>query len=513
MVAAYFAEHPAATVVEDGKALFTMTQATFALNVQPAGELGRCVLQLWSEERNVVRRITGVHARKDGLLLDTQRLGQSKPGMIQLTDARERRVPTERRMGRTRYVKLVERSVLRHFPDWKPSALLTSQDLKNSIGPQYVRGEMTRGSSTMALLAVGVQETRDTIEGALTAGILWLKILRERADKAKKTVGGLRLILPAGETALTAARMRWLDESQARWELYELNEEQEELAPVPAVDSGNLMSKLLHAPDERAALERFATEIAQIEAMAPGADVQVRSGTEIAFALNGLVFARAHWNVAPGTFQRARRIVFGAGSHEMELTLHSKSHLQQMLERMRAARIADGDGSDPLYRMQPESWLESRLRAEIDAIDGELERSPVYSQAAVFSGISDRGMLDLLAVTRGGRLAVIELKVEEDMHLALQGLDYWMRVRHQHLSDAESKFTQMGYFPRRVLAREEPLLYLVAPALRVHPATEVVLRYLSPRVPWTLIALDERWRRELRVVWRKRSGVISPVIS
>jgi hypothetical protein len=122
-------------------------------------------------------------------------------------------------------------------------------------------------------------------------------------------------------------------------------------------------------------------------------------------------------------------------------------------------------------------------------------------------------MLDLLAVTRGGQLAVLELKVEEDMHLALQGLDYWMRVRHQHLSETESKFTGAGYFPRRVLAREEPLLYLVAPALRVHPATEVVLRYFSPRVPWTLIALDERWRKELRVVWRKRSGVISPVIS
>jgi len=42
--------------------------------------------------------------------------------------------------------------------------------------------------------------------------------------------------------------------------------------------------------------------------------------------------------------------------------------------------------------------------------------------------------------------------------------------------------------------------------LRVHPATDVVLRYLSPRVEWVLVALDERWRRQVRVVWRKRSG-------
>jgi hypothetical protein len=55
------------------------------------------------------------------------------------------------------------------------------------------------------------------------------------------------------------------------------------------------------------------------------------------------------------------------------------------------------------------------------------------------------------------------------------------------------------------LAEGAPRLYLVAPALRVHPATEVVLRYLSPRVEWALVALDERWRQKAKVVWRMRS--------
>jgi hypothetical protein len=517
-VEAYLVAHPAATVVEDGKALFSMTQATYALNVQGAGEpgtakQGRCVLQLWSEERNVVRRVTGMRERKESLVLETLRLGQTKPGMLELTDARERRSPTERRLARDRYVKTLERAVVRQFVEWKPSALKTSQDLKNSLGPQYVRGELVRGNSTLALLAVGAQETRETIEGALTAGVLWLEVLRERAGK--KIVGGLRLILPAGETALAAARMAWLDAGQAKWELYELDEEHEELRAIAAADSGNLMPRVLHVVDERAARDRFATEIAQIESMMPGAEIQVRSGTEIAFSLHGLVFARAVINVAAGSFERAQRLVFGAGASETELTGQSGPKLRAMLEKLRAARVPDGKGSNPLYRMQPEAWLESRLRADIQALDGDLERGPVYSQAAVFAGAGDRGMLDLLAVTRGGRLAVVELKVEEDMHLALQGLDYWMRVRHQHLSGEKSEFERMGYFPGRMLAREEPQLYLVAPALRVHSATETVLRYFSPRVKWTLVALDERWRKELRVVWRKRSGerVISPVIS
>jgi hypothetical protein len=33
-----------------------------------------------------------------------------------------------------------------------------------------------------------------------------------------------------------------------------------------------------------------------------------------------------------------------------------------------------------------------------------------------------------------------------------------------------------------------------------------VLRYLSLEVEWELIALTEHWRRELKVVFRKRSG-------
>jgi hypothetical protein len=124
-------------------------------------------------------------------------------------------------------------------------------------------------------------------------------------------------------------------------------------------------------------------------------------------------------------------------------------------------------------------------------------------------------MLDLLGVTDDGRLAVIELKADEDLHLALQGLDYWVRVRWHHRQTADTaerqgfglgEFQRLGYFGGMRLSEDDPRLYLVAPALRVHPATEAVLRYLSPRVDWTLVALDERWREKVKAVWRKRSG-------
>jgi hypothetical protein len=60
------------------------------------------------------------------------------------------------------------------------------------------------------------------------------------------------------------------------------------------------------------------------------------------------------------------------------------------------------------------------------------------------------------------------------------------------------------------LAATSPLLYFIAPALRIHPATETVLSYLSREIEWSLIAVSENWRRSLEVIWRKRAGGSQP---
>jgi hypothetical protein len=126
----------------------------------------------------------------------------------------------------------------------------------------------------------------------------------------------------------------------------------------------------------------------------------------------------------------------------------------------------------------------------------------------------ERGMLDLLTLDRNGRLVVLELKADEDLHLPLQALDYWIRVRA--LNDDQrpapsggaplSAFQRNGYFPGAEVSPLPPRLILAAPALRIHPANETVLRYLSPQIEWELIALAEHWRRDLKIVFRKRSS-------
>jgi hypothetical protein len=234
----------------------------------------------------------------------------------------------------------------------------------------------------------------------------------------------------------------------------------------------------------------------------PGTEVHVLSPAEISFRLFGLEFARARVAFAAGSFRPGEEIVFGVGANETVLDGESEAFFREITARLAISRHAgETRASDALWRMVPERWLESLVIRDVHALDHRLNSQFVYSQVPAFSA-ADRAMIDVLTSTHDGRLAVIELKADEDIHLPLQGLDYWARVRWHH---ARGEFQKFGYFPGTELSEQSPLLLLVAPALRIHPATDTLLRYFSPDVEWNLIAVDEHWRQEVKPVFRKRS--------
>ncbi|HEY4380163.1 MAG TPA: hypothetical protein VGN01_07435 [Acidobacteriaceae bacterium] len=513
----FLAEYPKAVVVEEGKVLFDMRSAKYSLGT----EHGRCTLQLWSEEGNIVRRVSAAvergSARDRMLRLTTHRFGQTRPGSLELLADQDRRTPTTREATRVRYLRVLERAMLRTqdnaWGDWKPDGFRTAMDLERSFGPAYARGSLVQGQHAWAVIAVNAAEAQAIVDGILTLGVLWLAHCRENAG-GRRLYRGLRLIVPRGMATLTASRLAWMNPDAAQWELWEFDEKTEELVERDAADHGNLSTRLLQAPSEVSARERFAesaTRVTQLvpEAMREVVEQRIRSGTEMAFLLHGLEFARVRAGYAGASFNRVQEITFGAGANETPLTDENAGDLRGLVARLFARRCAGGEKRDALYRMQPERWLENALRRDVSVIDRHLDAAHVYTQVPAFAA-ADRGMLDLLSVDKDGRLAVIEVKADDDLHLALQGLDYWVRVRwhHQQNPDATSglgEFQRHGYFGGVRLAEGAPRLYLVAPALRIHPATEAVLRYLSPRVQWTLVALDERWRQQVKVVWRKRS--------
>ena len=538
----YLAEFPEASLLESGSASFALSTAQYTL----AESHGRAVLHIWSEHANLVRRIVSATRRGDALRLMAQRFGQAQPQPLELAACRESQPPGERAEARRHFVRVIERTLAREFPDWQAEGLRAAMDLEHSFGPAYVRGQMTQAQRAWAVIAVGHGESLATVDGILTAGILWLVRCREQAG-GRRLFQGLRVIVPGGQAATTLSRVSWLDPRIARYEVYELDARAETLIQGDPHDRGNLATRLVHAPDEAKATSpegRFAEAIPQVLALLPdeadtsyeaakpaahrkqretpsnplGFEMRLRSSAELAFLRHGLEFARIRSSYSGQSFNRALEITVGAGASETLLTRGNQEEMRaliaELFRRRKAAggkTVITGTRKDPLFRLQPERWLESLLRADPAALDPALAAEPVYVQVPAIAGANDRGMLDLLTVTTSHRLAVIEVKADEDMQLAMQGLDYWIRVRDHHLANVDpatglGDLQQHGYFPHTRLSAEPPLLYLVAPALRIHSATETILRHFDPRIRWTLIALDERWRTRIRPVWRKRNS-------
>lgn len=510
-IESYLAEHPAAAVLEDGRVLFDMRMARYSVMESH----GRCLLQLWSEERNLVRTVIGVQSRPACLRVSTRRLGAPKPEALEFAPTSDRRTPTARDSGRRNYLRLLERVLARTFPGHKVDGMRSAMDLEHSFGPAYARGRLLKGTSAEAVVGVGSTESSATIDGVLTIGLLWLDHCRQHADPLRH-FGGLKVIVPADSGRTTAERMAWLNHAAAEFQLFTLDERTEELAPVDFRDTGNIASRLVHAFSPQAAIERCQAGLDRVLALVPEAARQrvepyPRSATEVGLLLHGLEFARVRHGVSAASFAQADEVTFGAGANETPLNDETEFLCRDLLARLFQSRHPDGVHADPLFRLQPERWLESQVRACMADVLTGFRNDLVYSQVpALASG--DRGMLDLLTLDRNARLVVMELKANEDLHLPLQALDYWIRVRALNEDRAPgpggrslSAFERAGYFPGAEVSPLPPRLLLAGPALRIHPANEPVLRYLTPQIEWELIAVAEHWRRDLKVVFRKRS--------
>jgi len=511
----YLADHPSAALLDEGRVLFDMRTAHYAVTESH----GRCLVQFWSEERNLIRTVAGIEQRAHCLRLSTRRMGAPRPQILELVPNSDRRTPTAREAARRNYQRLLERALTRCFIGCKVDGLRSAMDLEHSFGPAYIRGRLLRGTAAEAVIGVAEAESGAIIDGILTLGVLWLDHCRQKGD-SRRHFGGLKVIVPTGAWRTTAERMAWLNHAAADFQLFTLDERSEELTAVDFRDTGNLDARLVHALSADAAIERASEGIHRLLELVPEAarsrvEVRPRSASDVGLFLHGLEFARVRHSLAANSFTPQDELTFGAGANETPLTAESESLALNLFRRLFESRYPDGVQTDPLFRMQPERWLEGQIRARLGDLLPGLRTDLVYTQVPALS-TGDRGLLDLLTIDRNGRLTVIELKAQEDLHLPLQALDYWIRVRalnadRQPATGNEggrplSAFERQGYFAGAEVSPLPPRLLLAAPALRIHPANEILLRYLSPHVEWELIALAEHWRRDVKAVFRKRSS-------
>ena len=74
-----------AVVVEDGAMVFDLAEARYSVS----GDHNKCLLQFWSSERNIVRRVLDAELKNDILRLQVQRLGQARPSKLDICRERE----------------------------------------------------------------------------------------------------------------------------------------------------------------------------------------------------------------------------------------------------------------------------------------------------------------------------------------------------------------------------------------------------------------------------------------
>src|SRR5437868_12042442 len=145
-----------AIVLENGAVAFDLTQSKYSIS----GEHNKCLLHLWSVERNTVRRVLDAEVKNGTLRLAVQRLGQSRPSKLEICRERDRRSPTAKKAARAGYEHKLRRALQRHFPAFTITCLTTGVDLEKSFGPIYARGMLRQGQSGFAVLGVNAQETQ-----------------------------------------------------------------------------------------------------------------------------------------------------------------------------------------------------------------------------------------------------------------------------------------------------------------------------------------------------------------
>lgn len=463
--------------MEPGEAPFPLHEESYLLSSQ-ADHLR---FEVWDERRTLTRRITGVQERRSArLALVTERFG-GKTGLLTFADAaRPQAVTALRRGSRTVLESLLGRWLARQFAGWRVEQLTTGADLQHTLSPACPRACLTAGGRRVAALAAPAEHAED----ALTHALLWLAYLQQRGGAQ-----ALALFLPCGTETTTLLRLRHLN---VECRLFRYDETGFE-APVDAGDHGNLETKVepwQEGPPEP--LNEGQAWMRQVELLPSVEGIQLGAGVR-SLRVHGLEFARYEGGqLWQGVYRKTRA--------------RTLAEVERLAGEVALFRQVDGPAPDHPWRTaQPEAWLESVVRREVETLDARLRPEPVYGQVPELAGC-ERYCLDLLAAEQRGRLAVIELKAVEDPHLPLQALDYWIRVAHHA---ARGDFAASGYFPGLPVSAQAPRLLLVAPALQFHPSTETLLGFFASNIQVERIGLGVEWQRMARVVMRAR-GAQSP---
>ncbi len=519
--------HP--VLIEDGVEVFDLSDCTWRFSI----EFGKLIFEAWNGDRSLVRRLERVayaEAGRLGLVCRKSALHESSrlefceagvsaapAGSSQGAPRRRASTAAERNFDRTASRQSLVAALRERYAGWHFERVSQRSDREHSFSAWYTRGwarPAARGIPAWAFLGLRSEEGEAAADSALAFGLIWLDWLRQHFPRV--AFSGLKLFLPPLAAEINAHRAAYLRlaGNAAGIEIYAWNSEERNsltVSPLDLADFGNVETLLPLRRDRESLLE---AERPFLEALLHRVLGERREGVDlvadaarhfVSLRIHGLEVARAEAGPEP-------RLSFGIAPAFRRLEPSDEPEFAHFLNRVVRVRCAASDDTrHELYRLQAERWLESMLVRDLTRLDPRFVPGCLYPQVPAFAGTSaagvDRGVIDILGAVRDqrgrNRLAVIELKVQEEINLPLQALDYWLRVNWLH---RRGQFKARGYFPSLELSPEPPLLYLVSPAFRFHSSTGQILRYFDPVVEVIQVGINDPWREGVRVLFRRTLG-------
>ena len=369
---------------------------------------------------------------------------------------------------------------------------VTARNDRSHLSGVHARLVIRDRGKRLAGIGVSESELQPNVDAALAAGLTWLDELRRRSG----SVDGLMIFAPRCDTI--AIRLTGISLA-TKVSLFRIDETKGTIESVSPFDQGDLndsfrkAARRAHWPRPGMLPPDCAMLVESVRRLAPDQIEAHHRGPWVSLSIRGLEVARVWIN--------RRRVEFGIGEARLKLDHRNEQELDRLIQETISRRRPESElRNEMMFRFQPERWLESIISRDVTALDSTLDPRFVYSQVPTYRG-EQRTFIDLLAVTREGRLVVMELKVSEETEFPFQALDYWLRVEwHRSRGD----FHRRGYFEGLSLVDAPPLLYLVAPLFRFHETTKLIATSIHQRVPVYRIGINEDWRRGVKVLLRER---------
>ena len=502
-ISAFLLDHPNASLKQRGLILFGVDTVEHAVE----DTHGRCSLHFWSEFLNMRRTVTAAEESKGSLRLVISRLGTKKREVLWLLPGHAPHIVGPQEAAALRYAVCLQEFLARDLLEMdypiepgSRSGLMTAQRQG-----AYVRGLIKPGRHRWAFLGLGEHGSASSIDGLTRAGLMWLSQCRDSATVG--VIAGLKLICPQGRSAPSQCRISWLSLSM-NLELYELHEETGVLTRILCEREALCSAQIVSAFSEQVLLNRSIGALAELLPLLPAGAaahlaLQPLSPTTLSVRLHGFEFALVHYRVEPDSFKLRAYLYAKSGSRSALIAgPASRETFRSKMATLFEQRNIDGVRTSSYYRRSADAWLAERVRELLGYMEPAMVTHAVYRDVEVSSaGFKDS--IDLLALSGDGQLSIFSIRASENTLVPMRGLDQWIRIRELNRSGA---LKQAGYFPGCEVSGEDPQLIFVAPALRLHKTTERMLSYVSSAVKWSFIGVNEKWRENCTVIYRKASA-------